>query len=168
MSTVLPPARAAGFRILFLLPSFTRGIKRGNTRTHPSNPVGLEPRSLYLVSAAAGRTSLPDGILGLTDSLRGSSVKIGTTQRRLAWPLRQDDTPKSGSVLNCFATFATRGCWQQLAAPKNWRRPLAAKAVKSSALTAQIELASNTRGGTRAHNLLLRRQAPYPLGHTSI
>ena len=25
----------------------------------------------------------------------------------------------------------------------------------------------NTRDGTRAHNLLLRREAPYPLGHTS-
>ena len=25
---------------------------------------------------------------------------------------------------------------------------------------------TNTRGGTRAHNLLLRREAPYPLGHT--
>ena len=29
------------------------------------------------------------------DSLRGSSVKIGTIQRRLAWPLRKDDTHKS-------------------------------------------------------------------------
>ena len=29
------------------------------------------------------------------DSLRGSSVKIGTIQRRLAWPLRKDDTQKS-------------------------------------------------------------------------
>ena len=25
-----------------------------------------------------------------------------------------------------------------------------------------------TRGGTRTHNLLLRREAPYPLGHTSL
>ena len=33
------------------------------------------------------------------DSLRGSSVKIGTIQRRLAWPLRKDDTHKSKSVL---------------------------------------------------------------------
>ncbi len=32
------------------------------------------------------------------DSLRGSSVKIGTIQRRLAWPLRKDDTRKSRSV----------------------------------------------------------------------
>jgi len=32
------------------------------------------------------------------DSLRRSSVKIGTIQRRLAWPLRKDDTHKSRSV----------------------------------------------------------------------
>ena len=36
------------------------------------------------------------------DSLRGSSVKIGTIQRRLAWPLRKDDTHKSRSVHNFF------------------------------------------------------------------
>ena len=30
----------------------------------------------------------------LLDSLRGSSVNIGTIQRRLAWPLRQDDAHK--------------------------------------------------------------------------
>ena len=35
---------------------------------------------------------------GFSDSLRGSSVKIGTIQRRLAWPLRKDDTHKSRSV----------------------------------------------------------------------
>ena len=29
------------------------------------------------------------------DSFRGSSVKIGTIQRRLAWPLRKDDAHKS-------------------------------------------------------------------------
>ena len=34
------------------------------------------------------------------DSLRGSSVNIGTIQRRLAWPLRKDDTHKSRSVNN--------------------------------------------------------------------
>ena len=32
------------------------------------------------------------------DSLRGSSVKLGATQRRLAWPLRKDDTHESRSV----------------------------------------------------------------------
>ena len=32
-----------------------------------------------------------------SDSLRGSSVNIGTMQRRLAWPLRKDDTHNSRS-----------------------------------------------------------------------
>ena len=34
----------------------------------------------------------------LKDSLRGSSVNIGTIQRRLAWPLRKDDAHTSRSV----------------------------------------------------------------------
>ncbi len=37
--------------------------------------------------------------LSFLDSLRGSSVKIGTIQRRLAWPLRKDDTHKSRDVI---------------------------------------------------------------------
>ena len=36
----------------------------------------------------------------LGDSLRGSSVKLGTIWRRFAWPLRKDDTHKSRSVNN--------------------------------------------------------------------
>ena len=44
----------------------------------------------------------------LPDSLRGSSVKIGTIQRRLAWPLRKDDTHKSRSVSNSFANSIFR------------------------------------------------------------
>jgi hypothetical protein len=41
------------------------------------------------------------------DSLRGSSVQIGTIQRRLAWPLRKDDTHKSRSVNIFFANIAS-------------------------------------------------------------
>ena len=37
------------------------------------------------------------------DSFRGSSVKVGTIQRRLAWPLRKDDTHKSRSDTSFFA-----------------------------------------------------------------
>ena len=40
----------------------------------------------------------------LLDSLRRSSVKVGTIQRRLAWPLRKDDTQKSKSV-SIFCPF---------------------------------------------------------------
>ena len=39
----------------------------------------------------------------ISDSLRGSSVKIGTIQRRVAWPLRKDDTHKSRGVIIIFA-----------------------------------------------------------------
>ena len=38
--------------------------------------------------------------VNLLDTFRGSSAKIGTTQRRLAWPLRKDDRHKSRSVPN--------------------------------------------------------------------
>ena len=41
----------------------------------------------------------------LLDSLRGSSVKIGTIQRRLAWPLRKDDTHISRSVSPFFCNI---------------------------------------------------------------
>ena len=37
-------------------------------------------------------------IVRLLDSLRGSSVNIGTIQRKSAWPLRKDDTHKPRSV----------------------------------------------------------------------
>ena len=39
------------------------------------------------------------------DALRGSSVRLGTMQRILAWPLRKDDMHTSRSVneIHCFA-----------------------------------------------------------------
>ena len=52
----------------------------------------------------------------LLDSLRGSSVKIGTIQRRLAWPLRKDDTHKSRSVtIFLHATACPVGLYVQAA-----------------------------------------------------
>jgi len=44
----------------------------------------------------------------MLDSLRGSSDKIGTIQRRLAWPLRKDDTHKSRSVQNFLCIFVAK------------------------------------------------------------
>ena len=41
----------------------------------------------------------------LLDPRKRSSVKIGTIQRRLAWPLRKDDTHKSRSVTNFLIFF---------------------------------------------------------------
>ena len=48
-------------------------------------------------------------IIDITDSLRGSPVKIGTIQRRVAWPLRKDDTHKSRSVNNCIVVIDVIG-----------------------------------------------------------
>ena len=44
-----------------------------------------------------------------SDYLWGSSLKLGTIQRRLAWPLGEDDTHKSKSVNSCCmgATLGT-------------------------------------------------------------
>ena len=42
------------------------------------------------------------------DSLRGSSVKIGTKQRRLAWPLRKDDTHRIVSRSRDFVSNVER------------------------------------------------------------
>ena len=44
------------------------------------------------------------------DALWGSSVEVGTTQRRLAWPLRKDDTHTSRSVSNFFGNLCM-GQW---------------------------------------------------------
>jgi hypothetical protein len=44
----------------------------------------------------------------LLDCLRGSSVKMGTIQRSLAWPLHKDDTHKSRSVI-IFGIKASAG-----------------------------------------------------------
>ena len=48
--------------------------------------------------ALGGKTTAIRNEGGALDSLRGSSVKIGTMQRIIAWPLRKDDTHKSRSV----------------------------------------------------------------------
>ena len=42
--------------------------------------------------------------------LSGTSVKIGTIQRRLAWPLRKDDTHKSRNGSKIFWPFDSRQC----------------------------------------------------------
>ena len=61
------------------------------------------------------------------DSFRGSSVKIGTIQRRLAWPLRKDDTHKSRSDTSFLCFFAVLAAASGLnpefsQAMKTWRQ----------------------------------------------
>ena len=62
----------------------------------------LLAQSILLTGFLARRDAL-----NLVDSFRGSSVKIGTIQRRLAWPLRRDDTHKSRSG-NHFSPMLTK------------------------------------------------------------
>ena len=69
---------------------------------------GLEPRRKSQVRAPCRREFPPRAKLGSRiqgapwspNSLRGSSVKTGTIQRRLAWLLRKGDAHKSRSVNN--------------------------------------------------------------------
>ena len=61
-----------------------------------SGPARRQPRG------ARARTRCDIKMRGCLDSLRGSSVEIGTIQRRLAWPLRKDDAHKSRSVIICL------------------------------------------------------------------
>ena len=45
----------------------------------------------------------------ISDPLRGSSVKIRTIQRRVAWPLRKDATHKSrGEIITFAVQFLAR------------------------------------------------------------
>ena len=43
--------------------------------------------------------------LGQLEPRKRSSAKIGTIQRRLAWPLRKDDTHKSRMYHFCFCRY---------------------------------------------------------------
>ena len=79
----------------------------GESQPDAKANVGQEwvTRSIRAASRHWLRSTLHDHL----DSLRGSSVKIGTIQRRLAWPLRKDDTHKSRSVNNFFAHCSASG-----------------------------------------------------------
>ena len=57
---------------------------------HDSGPSAVSTRRWNIDTSSPSKDCV--------DSLRGSFVKIGTIQRRLAWPLRKDDTHKSRSA----------------------------------------------------------------------
>ena len=63
--------------------------------------------SLYITLYLSPSLSLSLLCLNM-DSLRRSSVKNGTIQIRLAWPLRKDDTHKSKIVNNLLAPIFRR------------------------------------------------------------
>ena len=80
------------------------------------------PRSTLLLlwkldtSSSCSIACVPTGPASLcvTDSVRGSSVKIGTIQRRLAWPLRKDDMHKSRSVNISLKKSSTRSVLEEI------------------------------------------------------
>ena len=90
---------------------------RGSSPVSPQIPPKIQTSALLHLCAGSGLKSAPGRrerpswqaypsrisiAIVLLDPLRRSSVKIGTIQRRLAWPLRKDDTHKSRSVNNFF------------------------------------------------------------------
>ena len=67
---------------------------------------GFYPAEIWSPSAGKSADLSYHVQLYTLDPLRRfPSVKIGTIQRRLAWPLRKDDTHKSRSVTNFFIDF---------------------------------------------------------------
>jgi hypothetical protein len=68
-----------------------------HTHTQTYKPPANPPKD-HLIPGTFFSKNMAWEAISLLDSLRGSSVKIGTIQRRLAWPLRKDDTHKSRSV----------------------------------------------------------------------
>ena len=61
--------------------------------------------SKYQNAGTACTIPLPNG-------LRGSSVKLETTQRILTWPLRKDDTHNSRSVKSSHSLIWCSGLWR--------------------------------------------------------
>ena len=79
--------------------------------THPSNPTSsttntcispihrrLGNRTVRFSMQRPKQTYKEWNVVTKQEPLRWSSAKIGTIQRRLAWPLRKDDTHKSRSI----------------------------------------------------------------------
>ena len=106
---------------------------------------GVEPGSqawkacMMPLHYVRSRSHLHDhgGSLVCTASVHPTQLKLESP--RLSCPKLQSVTRSTGAVL-----------------PAEVNTPFSRGSITRS-----------TRGGTRTHNLLLRREAPYPLGHTS-
>ena len=112
---------------------------------HFLRPPGVEPGSqawkacMMPLHYVRSRSHLHDhgGSLVCTASVHPAQLKLESP--RLSCPKLQSVTRSTGAVL-----------------PAEVNTPFSRGSITRS-----------TRGGTRTHNLLLRREAPYPLGHTS-
>ena len=110
------------------------------------SPVAELPTSLRTTGSQHMHFDAIDSL----DSLRGSSVKIGTIQRRLAWPLRKDDTHKSRSVNN-FLRYLILG-WVSVATTvvlRTRRGQTFHHRLVQSILEAGLEPAISPLGGRR-------------------
>ena len=84
-------------------------IAPSNQRLQRSKATRRQARWQTAARGPKGNAPAADRVQRSADSLRGISGKIGTIQRRLAWPLRKDDTHKSRSVPNFLQADATAG-----------------------------------------------------------
>ena len=74
--------------------------------------------ALLHVALYSGRGRIHTHIYIYIYILRGSSVKLGTIQRRLAWPLRKDDTRKSRRPRPLQYISRGPGCIEDPAGPR--------------------------------------------------
>ena len=101
----------------------------------------------------------------MSDSLRGSSVKIGTIQRRLAWPLRKDDTHKSRGVNNLLVfTSETNDHGLPFIVPRSSQvRQLRARFLfVGSVFYCQGELLRNARSRLLSKKIIAALKRPLP------
>ena len=108
-----------------------------------------------------------------SETFRGSSGKIGTIQRRLAWPLRKDDTHKSRSVTNFFEKSGGTGVNDALAFRRyNSDTPDSSPECTTALRQKSRRHAACWEGSAQLHSELLfaprhhRSRVSIPLRHT--
>jgi len=105
----------------------TRAVRAPKSaNTVPANTASLLPSDRLVHLTALGTRTCRERTRRSMDSLRGSSVDIGTIQRRLAWPLRKDHAHRSRSV-NRFHSIPYHYCRPCGRPPQppggSWRAP---------------------------------------------
>ena len=102
------------------------------------------------------------------DSLRWSSIKLGTIQRILAWPLRNDDTHTSRSVnisyVKCKHIFGkTQTEWGWSSGPPQFKRhAMSAKATTTNNATPKHNNIRNVKATYHVAIYVTNRNSPPP------
>ena len=90
-------------------------------------------------------------------------IKIGTIQRRLAWPLRKDDTQIREAFHIFCPSVSFRFCWTPVYVPENYQRragghpSLFARRLRLFALLVRTGHCLGWPGDIQAYNLIGRR-----------